>query len=131
MEAATAIPDESQIERLAIQDEGGDGWPRLDSAALYGVAGDIVRKIEPHTEADSVAVLVQLLCAFGSAAGRNAYFQVEADRHYPNIYAVLVGASSKARKGTSKGIVLSLLHSVNPLWETNCVKGGLSSGEGL
>ena len=30
-------------------------WPELAPEALYGLAGDIVRAIEPHTEADPVA----------------------------------------------------------------------------
>ena len=30
-------------------------WPVLDDAALYGLAGDVVRTIEPHTEGDPAA----------------------------------------------------------------------------
>ena len=33
-------------------------WPKLDHAALHGLAGEVVRLIEPHTEADPVALLV-------------------------------------------------------------------------
>jgi len=45
-------------------------WPApLNSAAFYGLAGDIVRTIEPHTEADPAALLVQALVTFGNAAG--------------------------------------------------------------
>jgi hypothetical protein len=107
-------------------------WPDpLDPAALHGLAGDIVRTIEPHTEADPVALLIQTLVAFGNAAGRNAYYQVEADRHYSNIYAILVGRTSKARKGTAKSQVLSVMESADAYWTKNCVQSGLSSGEGL
>ncbi len=77
------------------------GWPqRLEKEAYYGVAGEIVRAIEPHTEADPAALLIQLLVAFGSAVGRGPYFPVEADRHHPNLFCCVAGETSKARKGT-------------------------------
>ncbi|MEJ7873117.1 MAG: hypothetical protein WKF67_12740, partial [Rubrobacteraceae bacterium] len=47
-------------------------WPRLDEAALHGLPGDVVRAFEPHTEADPVAVLANLLAAFGNVIGRGA-----------------------------------------------------------
>jgi len=34
-------------------------WPVMDDAAYYGIAGDIVRTILPHSEADPVALLSQ------------------------------------------------------------------------
>jgi hypothetical protein len=107
------------------------GWPKLDPAALHGLAGQIVRTIEPHSEADPVAILIQSLLAFGNAAGRNAYYEVEADRHYSNIDVVLVGNSSKARKGTAKSRVMALMKSADEHWTANCMQSGLSSGEGL
>jgi hypothetical protein len=43
-----------------------DPWPDPpDGAAYHGLAGDVVRAIGPHSEADPVALLVQLLVAFG------------------------------------------------------------------
>ena len=128
----------SDSETQVLTDEDVDGlvgkepWPEpLNSAALYGLAGDIIRTIEPHTESDPVTILIQTLAAFGNAAGRNAYYQVEADRHYPNIYAVLVGNTSKGRKGTSKAHVMSLMRLTDELWAESCCQSGLSSGEGL
>src|SRR5262249_10023627 len=56
-------------------------WPEpLAPEAYYGLAGDIVRTIAPHTEAAEEALLVQLLVAYGSVIGRNAHFVAEADR---------------------------------------------------
>lgn len=79
-------------------------WPApIAEAAYHGLAGEVVRTIEPHTEADPVALLVQFLAAFGSCLGRGPHYQVEGDAHHANLYAVLVGDSSKARKGTSWG----------------------------
>ena len=105
-------------------------WPQLEEAAYYGLAGEIVRTIEPHTESDPVALLVQLLVMFGSAIGRTPYFPVEADRHYPNIFVCLVGPTSRGRKGTSAGHPRRLLTEIDPAWGKR-VKGGLSSGEGV
>lgn len=106
-------------------------FPKLRPAALYGLAGDIVRTISPHSEADPAAILIQTLAAFGSCIGRSAYFLAEADKHYMNLFAVLVGASSKGRKGTSWGQVRRLFESVDAGWSSACIQNGLSSGEGL
>ena len=68
----------------------------VDETALHGLAGEFVRATEPHSEAHPMALLVQFLVAFGCACGRGAHYQVEADRHYPNQFCVLVGSSSRA-----------------------------------
>ena len=104
--------------------------PKLPAKALYGLAGEVVRAIEPHTEADNAALLVQFLAAFGSLIGRSAYFCAEADFHYTKLSAVLVGASSKGRKGSSWGQIRRLLIRIDESFE-DCIQDGLSSGEGL
>src|ERR1700675_3494600 len=89
------------------------GWPEPpDGAAYHGLAGEIVEAIAPHTEADPVAVLVQLLVAYGALIGGGAWFEVEADRHYPNEFAVLVGDSALSRKGSALVHVKQLLSEV-------------------
>jgi hypothetical protein len=103
----------------------------LDDEALYGLPGEIVNTAAPHTEADTPALLANILVGFGNAAGRNAYVKVGADRHGLNLFVVLVGVTSKGRKGTSWGIPRDLLHAVEPSWVDDRVTGGLSSGEGL
>ena len=106
-------------------------WPVMDQAAYHGLAGDVVRAIEPHTEADPVAILIQFLTSVGNIIGRCPYYQVESDRHRTNLFCVMVGQSSKARKGTSAGRVHAVVQLVDEQWLTSRVKGGLSSGEGL
>src|SRR5205807_6863714 len=45
-------------------------WPQeIEPSGYYGLAGDLVRLIEPHTESDSVALLTQALVAFGNLIG--------------------------------------------------------------
>ena len=54
-------------------DAGDSSWPTMDDAAYYGVVGDIIRTIAPHTEADPVAILVQTLVFFGNLIGNTAH----------------------------------------------------------
>jgi len=108
------------------------GWPPApDDAAFYGPAGEFVLRTEPHSEAHPMALLAQFLVAFGTACGRGAHYQVEADRHYPNEFCILVGPSAKGRKGSSWGHVRRLLHEADEGFVAHCLASGLSSGEGL
>lgn len=118
-EAATAINGSGPV---------SSRWPELDDAALHGVVGEVIRTIEPHTESGTPAILVQFLVAFGNAIGRGTGFTIEADFHGTNLFAIVVGRSSKSRKGTSWGHVRRLLTEADPNWR---VVSGLASGEGL
>lgn len=107
-------------------------WPEpMPEEAYHGPMGAWVRTIEPHTEADPAAILVQTLVAFGNVIGHTAHFCAEADRHYGNLFACLVGESSKGRKGTSWGYVRRLFQSVDNRWADERIVDGLASGEGL
>jgi hypothetical protein len=107
------------------------GWPEPPAAeAFHGVCGEIVHKLSPETEADPVAILTQLLIAAGSVIGRGAFFQVEATRHHPHEFLVLVGDSSKSRKGSSFDHVTRLLTRADPSFPAR-ITTGLSSGEGI
>jgi hypothetical protein len=106
-------------------------WPQMDEAAYQGLAGEVVEAIEPHSEADPVAILIQFLTLAGNMMGRTAYYPVEDTRHHANLFAVLVGESSKARKGTSLGRVRAIMKVADQAWSDDRLKGGLSSGEGL
>lgn len=106
-------------------------WPVLNDVALHGLAGDVVRVLEPHTESDPAAILFQFLLYFGNAVGRGPYYQVEGDRHYTNEYGIMAGKSGKGRKGTSAGRVRQIFEIADLEWATKCTDGGLSSGEGL
>jgi hypothetical protein len=107
-------------------------WPgQLQPEALHSLAGELVEIIDPHTEADPAALLVQFLIAFGNVVGRSPYFTAGADQHYPNQFAVLVGASSKGRKGSSWSAIQLVLGLADSAWLNTSVQTGLSSGEGL
>ncbi|HOM99874.1 MAG TPA: DUF3987 domain-containing protein [Acidobacteriota bacterium] len=107
-------------------------WPApLAPEAFQGITGELTRMIEPHTEADVSALLVQFLVSFGNAAGRGPHWTVESTRHGLNLFAVTVGESSKARKGTSWDRIRYILSRADPDWAESRITGGLSSGEGL
>jgi hypothetical protein len=110
---------------------GEEPWPEMEAEAYHGLAGQIVDTIAPLTEADPVAILAQLILMFGNAFGRQAYCRIGNTRHYPNLYEVIAGDTAKARKGTSYDLVVGLFESADPEWVRNCVKSGLSSGEGV
>jgi hypothetical protein len=109
-----------------------DDYPEpLAPEAFYGVVGEIVRLIEPHTEADPAALLFQFLAAFGNLVGHDHYILADGTRHYLNLYGVLVGQSSKGRKGTSWNHAANVMERVELEWRQNRITYGLSSGEGL
>jgi hypothetical protein len=106
-------------------------WPVMANAAYHGLAGDVVKTIEPHSEADPVALLIQFLTLAGNVFGREPFRQVESDHHHTNLFSVLVGTSSKGRKGTSFSRVHAVAKPADETWAGDRIKGGLSSGEGL
>ncbi len=106
-------------------------WPKMGDEAYIGLAGEFVRLVEPHTEADPVALLVQYLAAFGSVVGRGPHFDVSGDEHGTALYATLVGPTGEGRKGTSLAPVLKRFQTVFPGWAEVVVSGGMSTGEGL
>ncbi len=107
------------------------GWPTPPGPpAWVGMAGAIAETIAPATEADPVAILVQLLVGAGAIIGRGAWVAVEATRHHPNEFVVLVGDSAKARKGSSWDHVEAVLARADPAFAA-LTRSGLSTGEGL
>ena len=106
-------------------------WPVLKPEALYGLAGDVVGAIEPHSEADPAALLINVLVSFGNVIGDGPHFMAEADRHPMRLFAICVGETSKGRKGISWGHIERLFKAVDPEWANGHVLSGLSSGEGL
>jgi len=124
--------DMKESEETIILTDQSDSWPSPpDGMAYQGLAGQIVKTIEPHTESDPVAILIQTLAAFGNVIGPKPHFKVEADYHPMRINAVIVGDTAKGRKGTSEGIVTRLFEVVDEEWAQDQIRSGLSSGEGL
>src|SRR5438132_4748505 len=107
-------------------------WPQpLNGAALNGIVVKYVRLVDPASEADQAALMLQFLIAAGNVIGHRPHYQVEDTRHYLNLYTVLVGMTSKSRKGTSWGRVEKLFAAVDEPWTSHRISDGLSSGEGV
>ena len=111
--------------------QSADEWPALDREALYGLAGDVVRLYEPHTEADPVALLVSFLSEVGVMVGRAPHLILDGGYHPLLFWPVLMGKSSKSRKGTADRRIEALCQLIDATWTRGESKGTLSSGEGL
>jgi hypothetical protein len=60
------------------------GWPAPPNPIVYHeLIGEIVNTVSPHTEADPVALLTQLLVAFGAAVGQRAWSRYRPPRKPP------------------------------------------------
>lgn len=105
--------------------------PEPDPAAFSGLAGYVVRTLGPHTEADPMALLLDLLTSFGNAVGLSPYMLAGDARHHARLHVVLAGVSSRSRKGTSHKAVERVMRHADPEWVEQCVVSGLSTGEGL
>jgi hypothetical protein len=122
----TAPPDE---EELPIPEPE---WPDLPKDVVYhGLAGDLVRLLEPTTEADSIALLLQVIVGVGNLVGRGPWTLADGHKLYTNEAVVLVGSTSRSRKGSSWRRVKPSLESIDKTWAMDKIRSGLSSGEGL
>ena len=66
-------------------------WPALQPAAFYGLAGQVVATLEPHTESDPVALLVSFLVAAGAAIGAGPHAVADGAAHPARLFAILIG----------------------------------------
>jgi hypothetical protein len=112
-------------------DAGEAAWPVMPAAAYYGLVGEVVATIAPHTEADPIALQLHYLTSFGSAIGRGPYYQVEATPHFANLFLATIGRTSRARKGTGADWIVRIFEIAEPDWAHNCIHSGMSSGEGM
>lgn len=116
-------PDEADIP--------DDAPAPLRAEAFHGLLGEAVGICRPYTEACDEAILLQLLAGVGAVADRIRYVTVGATRQAPNVFVVIVGASSRARKGSALGFANLVLDSVDPGFTEERRISGLTTGEGL
>ncbi|WP_367124768.1 DnaB-like helicase N-terminal domain-containing protein [Streptomyces phytohabitans] len=97
-----------------------------------GWLGETVRELDPTTEADPVAVLVNLLSAAGAVIGRRPHLMVGNDRHPALIWALTIGPTSSGRKGSATSTARRVLAEALPeFFGPEHTPRGLNSGEGL
>jgi hypothetical protein len=110
-------------------------WPEpMGEPAYYGITGELVRLIDPTTEADPNVVLLQHLVFFGNAIGIGANtptVMAGSTVQRTSEFLLVVGPTAKGRKGTARDDVSAIYSSVDPAWFDNHVFTGCSSGEGV
>lgn len=123
-----AVPD-PEPEPRDVSEHDGQAWPEPLAATAYtGPAGEIIETLAPLTEASREAMLLQLFSIFGVNAGSGRYCHMGGSAHPPRLWVVLIGETSKARKGTALARVRALF---GPLEGAARIAEGLSTGEGL
>ena len=111
-------------------------WPKLKPEAMGPQwVREFIHASTEHSEADPAAVLFTFLTRFAAEAGRSAFLRVGDATHRAILFSGIVGATAKARKGTSAAPIMRLgkLHkiSINGYALARTSPGPLSSGEGL
>jgi hypothetical protein len=106
-------------------------WPKLDPMALHGIVRQVVDVISPHTEADPAAVAVDLLVCAGNAIGKGPHAIAERAPHPARLNAVVVGETSRSRKGSSRHQARSVMAVADPAWSTTAPFSSFGSGESI
>lgn len=125
-----------QNEIKELENRIWEKWPSLGSEALTGFAGRFVELASRKSEADPAATLLTCLARFAVECGSVVFIYVGDAKHYVRVFVVIVGASSKSRKGTSSKPVkrlfrMGLLAADDIFIPARVSPGPLSSGEGL
>ncbi len=106
--------------------------PLLHPAALHGLLGAIVRRLEPATEASPAAMLAQLIAYTGALLGDQVTIAAGGSPHPPRVWPQIVGPTAAGRKGESRQQVHRFVTSFIS-FDSYFVgeASGLSTGEGL
>jgi 5S rRNA maturation endonuclease (ribonuclease M5) len=124
--------DDGQADLTSLTSSNLTPYPApLSQAAFHGLAGQFIEQVLPYTESDEAGLLFQFLACSGNVIGRTAHMIADAAVHYCNNNIVLVGPTSIARKGTAWRHNLRVFRCVDEDWIRDCIKHGVSSGEGI
>ena len=112
-------------QQAAAAAHGEVDWPlppKLMGFAYHGPLGEIVRAMDPHTEAEPVAILVQALVACGNIIGSGPFMIIQGAHHHLNLNAVIVGPTGAGRKGTAWQCARMIFDTIDPAWTTDRLK---------
>jgi hypothetical protein len=121
--------DPDECTNLAEQPQ----WPErpsFDSPVFSGIAGEIVQAIDPLTEADPMAVLIQLLAGFGVMVGHGPRMTFP-DEQFTNIHVCIVGTTEEGKKGTALKRAKQVLSWIDPAFVAKRCFGGVRSGQAM
>ncbi len=123
--------DTEELENTALAFD----YPTFNDAHYYGIASELSALAIEHSEADRMAVYMSFLCACSALLGRDKFLRIGESKHFARLFCALVGASSRARKGTSFKPVVRIIREcesyLSLVESLNFATGGLSSAEGL
>lgn len=105
--------------------------PTLGDEAWHGLTADIVKALEPSTEADPVAVLFVLLSMVGNYLGHKPHLWAGATEHPPRLWPLLVGKTGAGKKGTAVNVAAWFMRQYDEEYMRDNVTSGLSTAEGL
>lgn len=105
--------------------------PELAPGALYGVLGDIVRSVEPHTEADPAAILLSLLCMAGIAIGSGPRCVAGMTLMPARLQVWICGPTGDGRKGASLGVARRIMAIADAEFAASRIMSGFGSGEAI
>ena len=103
----------------------------IGPAGMYGIAGEFVKLVETHTEADRNAILLAFLAYAGNLLGRSFYVPTAADRHCGNLFLCLVGPTAGGRKGSAISTAELFFSEGEHACGLPRILYGISSGEGV
>lgn len=106
-------------------------WPKpIDETGRFGIAGEFVNLVAPHTEADPNAILLAFLTYAGNAMGRNFFVTAGADQHFGNLFLCIIGPTGFGRKGSAMSVVDAFYKFGSPPRMGHQLKG-MSTGESI
>lgn len=109
-------------------------WPQINDSAFFGIAGEIAREIANISEVDPAAVLASTLVCAAASFGNRSHYMIGDKKHPPKLFAVIAGATAKARKGTSFAPVEKIFYEASKYCQAEKLvirSGGVVSGEGI
>ena len=104
-----------------------EDWPELDEAAFVGPIGEAVLGYKENTEADPAAMLASIIAQSGIAMGRGPHFNWSGQEYHGNLFALLVGPTSRGRKGTAGHDADTLMSGCDDIQQVS----GFGSGESI
>ncbi len=128
-ETIETVRGQVNLTAISGSSDNAPDWPEAPAPeAFHGLAGEVVRAIEPHTEADPVAILAQFLTIAGCQFGAAGHLMLGEVRHGTRLFVAVVGDTSMARKGESFSAAWRIPRDADMTFRK---VSGLASGEAL
>lgn len=113
-------------------DHPRDERPQMrDGPAFDTWPGGLVDSLAPYTEADPAGLLMTLLTYAGAAMTVGPHIHLGNTNHPARLNTGLIGATSKARKGTADAVISPLIEKADSEFFRTRVTGGFGSGEAV